>query len=664
LDSIPGAFQYVTNSKTFNLQLAESFQNYVLNLETMITSFSTYDSSSLQTVSERVFFKWLKEIGAIRFRESSTSESPLAAGLRFTEEDPGASYKKVVQYIGEIDVVNSVKRQGDAYSEIYVHVPTKDGATPLILFKSLNDANYFPGQNLINSPSDPLNTEFLFGRNFNQVNPAGLDTHAFFDSDFQTYGASVGATSGNVPTINTPGQYQLFKYNASTNEYVVDWWFPYPEANSYWTQPPASTGSFDDPTNDSLMIRGVKQGSSVSQDVSFQRSRLDGIMIDFDTSNYLPISSNPAIQSFSDFNSLPETVNFDFNAVLVYYDIEDINTGAKATNLFGILFLDNVEDTLNGGIIPTLTKYKPNKITGLNGNAYGFKINLKFDVNTETASVVTAINEYSPFSMQLWIDALNTLQGASDTLTAQNAEIENIVNEIETIKGLLYNGTDLQELDQRITQIETQLENSRVLLDNSESLNQLIARNYEEILNIYKNNTSITVQYNTDVLQAGEGIILDKSVPNQVIVKNVEQTYTFDTPPIFNVTVDFTSSPTAWIKVLPLQPFGNYVKLSNGTAQQFDKDVNLYIDDTTVKWKKGQTMKIVVDHNFPMDMYTQGSFDLVVYTDALDILNTGQNYSKEIARVSSSEFYEKNGKPQIEIICLNPETLEFTYDLI
>ena len=138
-DTIPGAFQYVENSKTQNMMLAESLQNYTMNLETMLTAYPTYESNQLQTVSERVFFKWMKEVGALRFREASPTESALNVGLRFTEEYTTEKYSRVVQYIGEIDVVNSVKSKADAFSELYIHVPTKDGATPLVLLKSLND---------------------------------------------------------------------------------------------------------------------------------------------------------------------------------------------------------------------------------------------------------------------------------------------------------------------------------------------------------------------------------------------------------------------------------------------------------------------------------------------------------------------------------------------
>lgn len=663
LDAIPGAFKFVTNEKTQNLMFAESFQNYVLNLETMFTQYETYNPNNLQTVSERVFFKWLKEIGAIRFREASTTESPLSAGLRFTEENSSEKYNRVVQYIGEIDIVNSVKNKADAFSEIYIHVPTKDGATPLILFKSVKDDNYFPSQNLINTPSDPVNTELIVGRTQTSQNPAGLVINAFFDSDFNNYGegATVGLTLGDVEFPSTG--YQLFKWDESISQYVVDWWFQYPEGNSYWTQPPALTGTFDDPRNDSFMIRGVKE-SGATGSVMFQRSRLDGIMLDFDVNNYYPIASNPALKTFSDFNSLPETSSFEFNAILIYYDIINVSTNERATNLFGVLFLDNVENTISGGgTIPRFTKYKPNRITGLNGNSFGFKINLKFDINSEDAAIVTAINEYAPFSMQVFVDALNQLQASADTLLSQTNAVNKLSSEVESLKGLVYNETDLQELEQRLSNVENQLLTAKAIFENSQIVLDLIERNYQEIMNIYKNKSSITVAYNTDVLVPGQGIALDKNTPNQVIIKNIEQSYTIDSSPLYNVLTTFINTPSAWVKQVALKKFRNYMKISNGSNVVFDRDIQIFIDDSEVRWETGQSFKLVIDHNYPIDMYSNGSFDLEIYTDSLDRLNTGQTYSKLIGRISSSEFFEKKGRAQIEIICIDRNSYTFTYDV-
>lgn len=47
-------------------KIAASLQNYLMNFETVLINNKDYDYSAAQTVSERAFWKWLKETGAIR----------------------------------------------------------------------------------------------------------------------------------------------------------------------------------------------------------------------------------------------------------------------------------------------------------------------------------------------------------------------------------------------------------------------------------------------------------------------------------------------------------------------------------------------------------------------------------------------------------------------
>lgn len=666
LDAIPGAFALVNNSKTYNTMFAESLQNYVLNLETAVTSFATYDVNTLQTSSERIFFKWLKEIGALRFRAASAQESVLTTGLRYTEESNSANYTSVVKYIGDIDLVNSLKSTEDAYSEIYVNIPTKDGATPLILFKSTDDNNYYAGQNLINSPVDPLNTGYLYGRTFNQTNPSGLSTLAFFDSKFSDYGP--GATQHSLlsdvnSNLLSSGEYQLFKFNESTSQYEVDWWFLYPDASSYWSQPPAASGTFDSWSNASYLIRGYKEGvGGTVTSVNFRRSDLDGIGLDFNVANYVPIATNPAISSFSDFNSVPESVSFRFNAVLVYYDVIDSSTGVSATNLFGVLFLDDVRDTLTGGsYIPRLDKYKPNRITGLNGNAYGLKINLKFDTNSDEAAVVSAVNEYSPFSLHVFLDALNRMQTVSNNLIDYQNQLLTQQLQINQLNDIVVGATSISDINKEIVNINSQLANAKLMFTNSATIMDLIQRNYTEIQNIYNNLTTVQMTYNLDVIKQGPGISLDRSVPNQIgFSSNIQQ---YNTPSIVNVLTDFTPKSDNWSKIQTLNNYTNYLKISNGINNAFNRDVNIYINDTDIRWHTGQTYKLVVDRDYQMDMYTLGSYNLNVYTDALDRAGNGVTYGVQIGLITSADFYNAQGAPQIEIVCLDAQNFVFTFDL-
>jgi len=122
------------HSTDYNKNLAESFQNYCLNFESLLLSRDDYNNELRRTVGERVFWKWMKETGAMRFIETEGNISDeekdfsvLGTEKRFTEEKelPSGSpavteYTKVVQYVGEIDVVLS-RKGTNAYSMIYVY---------------------------------------------------------------------------------------------------------------------------------------------------------------------------------------------------------------------------------------------------------------------------------------------------------------------------------------------------------------------------------------------------------------------------------------------------------------------------------------------------------------------------------------------------------------
>ena len=166
-----------------NINLAESFQNYALNLEALLVSQDEYNYENKLTVAERVFFKWAKELGSIRFKDANNLQknlNTLGTEKRFVEpDDPTSTYKRMVQYVADIDVVNSIRSADNAYTEIFLHVPTNVGTTPYVLFKSVKDENYYPNQTITNNPPDPLDIEYLKGRHFDEINPFGLSLKAF-----------------------------------------------------------------------------------------------------------------------------------------------------------------------------------------------------------------------------------------------------------------------------------------------------------------------------------------------------------------------------------------------------------------------------------------------------------------------------------------------------
>lgn len=213
------------------------------------------------------------------------------------------------------------------------------------------------------------------------------------------------------------------------------WWTPtITQVDSYYTEPVI----FTDPTSVPITKTDTNYfGADVFTPITYQRSRLDGITIDWTDEDYYDIEVDPELSTIQQYNSSFKAKNFEFNAILVYYDLYNVsNPNDRATNLYGIILVDNVTDTPTASYIQRFEKFKPNLITGLNGNSYGLKLNMNFDTSVDNSSIETIINDYSQFSMDLFIDTSVQLQEATRVLLqSQNSliDVNNRVNDLETM---------------------------------------------------------------------------------------------------------------------------------------------------------------------------------------------------------------------------------------
>lgn len=619
-----------------NVNLAESLQNYALNLEELILSNADYNSLEKRTVTERVFFKWLKETGAIRFRKATDLEqSGAVSNDLYVEEDEKLSgseqYRRVVKYIGNIDIINNVDKAGEAYTELYINVPTEVGSTPTILFDTIADDNYQPSIRVIGK------NEFIKGRGTSTIHPQGLDIFAFYDYDEPLLGGGpAGYTDPNANWMNE-----------STPPSTVD---------SYFTEP----NTFNDPLNDDIRKYPADYGSPAGfSGVAYRRSRLDGITIDFNPNHYKQIVENPTISTIQQFNGIDLSSTFEFNAVLVYYDLVDLsNSNNTTTNLYGVLLLDNVTPTTDGGFIQRLPKFKPNKITGQNGNSYGFKINLRFDASPGTSGVSTLINDYNTFSMGLFVDASTQLQESVKIFQRQQIELRQLTQKVQGLENRIDSVSTITSLQDQINSLQKQLNNSSLSMANGSTLLDLIAKNSDEIQSLVNGNVSTTLQYNTDVLRSGPGISLNRNTPNQVRVDLTAQQYAFMIP--FDESGDEINfdNPLDLDVVSPkiftsLETFTNMLRIS--TVNQASGDILIYIDDSNIQWKKGQTIRLSFNNDLEI-----GSYNIRIFTDSLNRLNEGV-YGKVAAVISNSEISKR---PIIELICTEQGILDFVYDVI
>jgi hypothetical protein len=659
-------------SSNQNINLAQSFQSYALNLESLIISQTAYQREKKLNVSERVFWKWLKELGAIRWRAANSTEviSTLPTGEKRWAEDwydqSSSSYSRVVQYIGDIDVINSVRNKDNSYSELYIHVPTNVGCSPTVLFNSKPDANYNPDMLILNNPGDPLDVEFLNGRHWDETHPyAGMSLKAFFDLD------SGSITQKQTSTLNT-----VVDWNSLPENY---WWGASSINNTYHTDQAAQFGGLYGATTVSTPIvqktyKKYTDGDGNTRTVEYLRSTLDGVLVDFELSNYKVAADDPNIKSLAQLNDSVYNYDFDFNAILVYYDIYDpvppanSSEPASVTNLYGIYFLDKVTQAGIDFIIPMITKEKPDVINRTNGNAFAHKINMKFDTSIEDVAVEKSINDYSTFGLDLFLDVLTELRRMQTIMNDKLAELEQLSADLSSATNALYSTSSIEKLTKRVETLESTVSAAltAVAFDNANSITQMIISINAQLNALYANETSILMEYNLAPFKSGYGITLDKSVPGQMTIVSSDQAYS----KLTQLNMASTDVTLLNVCTLTLGLAGTYVKhykpISNTNLNPspwtLSTDIEIKINDSVNKWKLGQVFKLIFDTTV-----IPGEYSIYIKTDANNITNQSTAYSRIITILNSADFpdtYDRTGRPIIEITCTDPVNLIFQADKI
>jgi hypothetical protein len=565
-----------------NVDFAQTFQNYVLNLEELLLKDDDYDPILLQSDSEKIFFKWLHSLDAIDFE---VADSNLNLKGDYTEKVNGTgasqNYDKVVKYLGTIDVENDVAYQGNTYHEVYINVPTSVGYTPTVLFKP---SNY-------NTTATKLYaSDYIEGR-VGQTHP---DPNINIDSVVDAY------------TVNDGGYYDI--HTNATNS----------------------------------------------------------VGIQFDDNAYEEINNDAEVQSLLDFAKKGQ--KFKFNAVLVYYDISSESIPAnRATNLYGILILDDIKDAAGpGSKINEQIKYKPNEVTGLNGNAFSLKLNLKFNSSLDNVGVETSVNDFTTFSMDLFMDTTTALENATELLIQANDRYSKIVGRLNNIENLVTASEDSVSIMNRLTDLETSFSNASIQLADSNSLLQLITKAHAKINSLIDGTIPVELQYNTDVIFSGKGTSVDKSIPNKIKIDNDVNGYVLNKSFIWNIsaksiveemTVDSKfiasanqNSSNTYAIWSRLELFTNRLSLKGLIDGSPVNNINIYIDDNLVAWKGGQTFKIALSE---IDM---SGYSIKIWS------NSNSGFDTLIADISEDQLI--TNKPYIELVCIDAANYQFEADIL
>jgi hypothetical protein len=385
-------------------------------------------------------------------------------------------YNRVVQYIGEVNGISNVQEANRSYTEVYAHIPDHTGQTPDILFRTMQDVNYKPN----------LSFPIIASQ---------------YQSEIMGAGENQGFSSPIVNSpLNYPGSY-LGQFD------TLDW-------------------TYETSSGDSIRRSGSYYGISGDTNTPIVNgSTIDGITMDFNSTHYVKMNIlGRNLTNFDQFNAL--SVNnlppsdFEFNAILWYYTVED-SAGNQKSNLYGISFLDNPDNNVieeeRGLRFPTYKKFVTNG--NQDGTSFAFSLNLNFNIINENP-----VDTYNPeainsmFSMNLFNQSMSRLSSTNDSFLNLIAEQGIVRDEINAIKGLIYTQTDLMTINSKIQNLENLL---RLY-----STNQIVSTDTIEVSTVTGTPPTIRLNsintsyeriyvYNATNMYNNQGIIpVNLSVPN------------------------------------------------------------------------------------------------------------------------------------------------------
>lgn len=458
-------FLEVTFEGTTNFRVGDLVNIYGVEDQIILNgglSIAGYDSTiGLNTTVLNITPASSTEGQKITFDVAYTASASNGVPLGYVE----LVYDKLIQYIGEVNGISNVQEANRSYTEVYAHIPDHTGQTPDILFRTLIDKNYGPNLSFPILPS--------------QYQPEILGSELF-----------------NSPIVSTPQNYPgSYLGQFDTLDFTYE----------------TATGDFARRSGDYFGVSGDINNPIVDG------STLDGVTVDFNINHYVKMNlPRRSLTNFDQFNAQQTNnqppVDFEFNAILWYYTVENSN-GESKTNLYGISFLDhpdnNPVDSEIGLRFPSYKKLVSNG--NQDGTSYAFSLNLNFNIINENP-----IDTYNPeainslFSMNLFNDAMTKLSSINDSFLNIISEQISVNDEISNIKSLLYTQTDINVLNTKIKNLESLLRlysTSQIISSETISVSSIPGTPPLISLDSIQTEYSRTDVYNTSQLYNAQGII-------------------------------------------------------------------------------------------------------------------------------------------------------------
>jgi hypothetical protein len=405
------------------------------------------------------------------------------------------SYHRLVQYVGEIQATSKVQSSQQTFTEFTAMIPAHAGMSPTVLFETQTNTNYYPGLE-IPILDDQIQDEIVGSENLSspiRTNPN--DYPGSYFGYFDTYDKTYKMSSGDP--IRYSGDY-----------------FGVLRVNNV----------------------GLAADDAFEFLNDFDDNNIDGVAMDFNLKHYYKAQNAPSnILNFDEFNSMSIDGNppadFDFNAILWYYQVHDHTTNKVYTNLYGIEFLDNPDNdfgTDNDREI-TLTK---KLVTNSNQDGYSYIYNLNLDFKVDNDMLPLRYDPtsiYNIFGFVLYQKVMSNYVLLTEQFSTIISEFITMNNDIVKLKSLIYSQTDVSEIKSRLRNMEDLLklyqtnqyvdsDTVKIKIDYTKNYPALsfdaVNVDYDQIYNLYS--TDIC---NYNIANSGQTGITS-TVSQQIVVPN------------------------------------------------------------------------------------------------------------------------------------------------
>lgn len=431
-------YSHDTSTNQGDMMFAESFQDFVLNMETVVRNQSEYNFAAPKTVSERVFWKWM-------FRDRLTNDF-------FTYDASSGYYYEnqstaIAKAFGTISAGAQRTDDNGIYNETFVQIPSSYGQMR-VNFKQVFDENYTLGsytgttQNRIEGFGSGDGLKTLRSCMFR------LSSGAYFP----TVGTSITQVAQNiqftVTAVDRTNLYVYAKTEANTSSVggtgSITWDNGSSQTASYSAFSVLSTNNVVATTEiSSVPIADSSSDGYYTYVVSNSgKTASDSFEVELDIAKLRQLYENPSL-SYDDIGMGKVKdgsvyTDFTFNAILVYYSIYNSDkTKRLATNAYGIYVLDNA---VQSGIddvffFPSLNKIQATTLK--QGTSYSFRINIK-PTTAYSGDIHVDDNSTAAFEMsEDFNDILRNLSSALTTLRTNTRLLYSIKKEDAEVKDMV-----------------------------------------------------------------------------------------------------------------------------------------------------------------------------------------------------------------------------------